>query len=70
MTCNAFRFGLSTVILVAFLPIIPLDEPEVGAICCIVISAAQLTELDALLVLHELVPPLNCLFDLITSTLI
>ena len=29
MTCNAFRFGLSTIILVAFLPIIPADEPKV-----------------------------------------
>ena len=28
MTCNAFRFGLSTILLVACLPMIPIDEPE------------------------------------------
>ena len=28
MTCNAFRFGLSTILLVACLPLIPIDEPE------------------------------------------
>mmetsp|Transcript_27940 Transcript_27940/g.26796 ORF Transcript_27940/g.26796 Transcript_27940/m.26796 type:complete len:464 (+) Transcript_27940:331-1722(+) len=28
MTCNAFRFGLSTILLVACLPIIPVDQPE------------------------------------------
>ena len=31
MTCNAFRFGLSTILLVACLPMIPIDEPELGA---------------------------------------
>lgn len=28
MTCNAFRFGLSTILLVACLPLIPPDEPN------------------------------------------
>jgi len=28
MTCNAFRFGLSTILLVACLPLIPPDEPS------------------------------------------
>lgn len=31
MTCNAFRFGLSTILLVCCLPMIPVDEPEVEA---------------------------------------
>ena len=30
MTCNAFRFGLSTIFLVACLPLIPPDEPAEG----------------------------------------
>ena len=30
MTCNAFRFGLSTILLVACLPLIPPDEPAEG----------------------------------------